>query len=82
MFKNIVFSIVSILIVKGIFVNSAHAVVDPANYNFSIDQLAVFKPISFTATVITHIMSQYMLMMLMPRLSLTILSSPLANNSI
>jgi hypothetical protein len=44
MFKNIVFSIVSILIVKGIFVNSAHAVVDPANYNFSLDQLAVFKP--------------------------------------
>lgn len=42
--KNLIFSIVSILIANSIFVNTASAVVDPANYNFSLDQLAVFKP--------------------------------------
>lgn len=44
MIKSLIFSIVSIFIGIGIFVNRAHSVVDPANYNFSLDQLAVFKP--------------------------------------
>lgn len=40
-----IISIIStILMANAIFVNQASAVVDPANYNFSLDQLEVFKP--------------------------------------
>lgn len=44
MFKKCFISIIYILIINGIIAIRASAVVDPANYNFSLDQLAVFKP--------------------------------------